>query len=166
MSDSCKFVPKMNLLWTWTWVFGLVMDKQVSNDLIIHSLGIYCPSDLLRCVIALLAFNYHWQDLVELSCHNNSNEVNELIKRLAISIRKHSPLRACSHVVYQMQTQRGVESGSINLEGSSLIICPTHSLYMSFINCGSHNQNQYLIIHGLYIEIIEDSIWSHNVRYW
>ena len=31
--------------------------------------------------------------------------------------------------------------------GSSLNICPTLSLYMGFIDCGSRDQNQYLIIH-------------------
>jgi hypothetical protein len=56
-------------------------------------------------------------------------------------------LGACSHVVHQTQTQKGAKSCNILLEGSSLVICPTHSLYMSFINYESHDENQYLTIH-------------------
>ena len=38
--------------------------------------------------------------------------------------------------VHQTQTQRGAKSGNIILEGSGLIICCTHAMYVSFINCG------------------------------
>jgi hypothetical protein len=44
-------------------------------------------------------------------------------------------LEACSHVVHHKHTQRGAKSGNTILEESSLNICPTCSLYTSFINC-------------------------------
>ena len=52
------------------------------------------------------------------------------------------PRARYSRVVHQTQTQRGAKSGNIILEGSGLNICPTRLLYMSFINCGSRDQNQ------------------------
>jgi len=39
------------------------------------------------------------------------------------------------------RTRKGAKSDNFTLEGSSLIICPKCSLYMSLINCGSLNQN-------------------------
>ena len=54
-----------------------------------------------------------------------------------------------------MQTQRGAKSSGIVLEGSSLIICLTHSLYMSFTNNGYCDQNYIFQYKGLCIEIVE-----------
>ena len=42
---------------------------------------------------------------------------------------------------------KGAKTGNIVLEGSSLHIHPTLSLYMGFINYGSCDQNQYLTTH-------------------
>lgn len=40
------------------------------------------------------------------------------------------------------------KSGNIILEEITLITSPTHSLCLSFIKCGAHDQNRYLTIHG------------------
>jgi hypothetical protein len=41
-------------------------------------------------------------------------------------------------LLHQTLTQRNVKSGKDIVEGDSFIICPTWSLYMSFLNYGSH----------------------------
>ena len=64
-------------------------------------------------------------------------------------------LRVCSHIVHQIQTQRGAKLSNIISEGSSLIKCPTCSLCMSFINYRSHDQINILQYTWLYIEIFE-----------
>ena len=64
-------------------------------------------------------------------------------------------LRVCSHVAHQTQTQRGPKLSNNFLEGSSLITCSTCSLYMSFINYGSHDQIYILQYTRLYIEIFD-----------
>jgi len=64
-------------------------------------------------------------------------------------------MRACSHIVHQTQTQRGAKSGDIVLEGNSLILCLTHSLYMSFTNNGYYDQNYIFQCKGVCIEIVE-----------
>jgi hypothetical protein len=58
-------------------------------------------------------------------------------------------LRAWSHVVHQTQVHKGgAKSSNIILEGSNYIVkCPTCSLYTSFMNWWSHDQNYYLTIH-------------------
>ena len=46
-----------------------------------------------------------------------------------------------------MQTEKGAKlDHNVILEGPQSIMCPTCSLYMSFINYGSCDENQYLAI--------------------
>ena len=66
-----------------------------------------------------------------------------------------------------MLAQRGSKSGNIILEGSNLIMGPKHSLYMSFMNCGSRDQTIILQYTKLYIEIVEaKNIFGQALRYW
>ena len=69
-----------------------------------------------------------------------------------------STLGACSHIVHQRRTQRGAKSCNTILEGSSLIICPTRSLYISFINCRSLIKTIIFQYTRLYIEIVKAKI--------
>ena len=59
-----------------------------------------------------------------------------------VGLFAHGALRACAHIALQTLTQKGTKSGNILLGGSSLVTCPAHSLYRSFIKMGpSHDQN-------------------------
>jgi hypothetical protein len=73
----------------------------------------------------------------------------DLVAKFSISlVRVVTLLWGHVHTLYTKCKPKGVLiSSNIILEGSSLIICPTPSLYMSFINCGFYDQNWYLTIH-------------------
>jgi hypothetical protein len=83
-----------------------------------------------------------------------------LMKPVYIETPRPLRVRGCSQIVHQSktQTQRGAKLDSIIWEGSSLVIHPTCSLYMSFTNVGHVIKTSILYYEGLYIEIIEAKI--------
>ena len=63
-----------------------------------------------------------------------------------------------SHVVQQTKERKGAIWGDIILEGSSLLIlCPTRSLYMRFVNKLDYViQNQHILQDvGFYVEMVK-----------